>query len=90
MQFWTLDEFNESIEVVSDKSISKMIFNLLFWSVIGSGELLALTGQDFDKENLTVKKNKSCTHLNKKILFQNQKHQNPKELFLCLNLLLII
>ncbi len=48
MQFWTVDEFNKFIAIVEDKPMSKAIFNILFWTGIRSGELLALTINDFD------------------------------------------
>ena len=48
MKFWTVDEFRQFIQKVSDKPASKMIFNLLFWSGMRSGEMLALTLENFD------------------------------------------
>lgn len=54
MDFWTKDEFLKFMEIVSDKPMSKSIFNILFWTGIRSGELLALTLNDFNFENKTV------------------------------------
>jgi integrase len=59
MLFWTMDEFEKFIPVVSDKPVSKAVFNLLFWTGIRSGEMLALTLNDFDFTNKTVSINKS-------------------------------
>ncbi len=54
MLFWTTEEFKKFIPFVSDKPISKVIFELLFWTGMRSGEMLALTMNDFDFENKTV------------------------------------
>ncbi|MBA9087511.1 integrase [Fontibacillus solani] len=59
MSFWTTDEFKKFIPAVSDKPISKAIFELLFWTGMRSGEMLALTLNDFDFENKTVSINKN-------------------------------
>ncbi|MDU5080289.1 site-specific integrase [uncultured Tissierella sp.] len=42
MKIWTLDEFNKFIEF-EDKPAAKLAFEILFWTGIRSGELLALT-----------------------------------------------
>lgn len=42
MKIWTLDEFNQFIEC-EDKPAAKLAFEILFWTGIRSGELLALT-----------------------------------------------
>ncbi|MGB6178867.1 tyrosine-type recombinase/integrase [Carnobacterium sp.] len=78
MQFWTLDEFNQFIEAVSDKPTSKIIFNLLFWTGIRSGELLALNGKDFDKVNLTLNVNKSYARLNRRDIISEPKTPKSK------------
>ena len=54
MQFWTLDQFKKFLAVVSDKPAFKAIFNLLFWTGIRVGELLALTLDDFDFESMEL------------------------------------
>lgn len=59
MQFWTIDEFNKFILFVSDKPISKIVFHILFWTGIRSGELLALTLNDIDLESQTLCINKN-------------------------------
>lgn len=48
MQFWTVDEFNRFLGAVSDKPVSVVMFSLLFWTGMRSGEMLALTPADFD------------------------------------------
>ncbi|MDD2979587.1 MAG: tyrosine-type recombinase/integrase [Hespellia sp.] len=46
MQIWTLDQFEQFIGYV-DKSAAKIAFDILFWTGIREGELLALTLNDF-------------------------------------------
>jgi integrase len=59
MLFWTIEEFKRFIPFVSNKPISKAAFELLFWTGIRSGELLALTLNDFDFNVQTVSINKN-------------------------------
>ncbi len=54
MLFWTTDEFNKFMPIVSSKPLSKAAFEVLFWTGIRSGELLALTLNDFDFSAQTV------------------------------------
>ena len=58
MDFWTLEEYKQFIACV-DEPIYKMIFELLFFTGLRCGELLALTYNDIDikKGILTVNKN---------------------------------
>ncbi len=63
MMFWTTDEFNTFIEVMDDKLITKVMYNILFYTGMRVGELLALTLNDFDFDNQTININKSFTHL---------------------------
>lgn len=59
MQFWTMDEFNQFIKAIEDKPAAKVIFELLFWTGMRSGEMLALTLNDFDFSANTVSINKN-------------------------------
>lgn len=59
MNFWTLEEFNRFLSSMQGNSSARVIFLLLFWTGIRSGELLALTAEDFDfsKRLLTINRN---------------------------------
>ena len=59
MLFWTLDEYLQFREALKKKPISYYAFEVLYWTGIRCGELLALTRKDFDLENKTLKINKS-------------------------------
>lgn len=73
MKFWTLDEFKLFQEAINDKIISKTIFNLLYWSGMRSGEMMALTLEDFDFEAQAVEINKNYTRLNREDLILEPK-----------------
>lgn len=64
MLFWTKDEYLKFADVMMDKPLSYYAFEMLYWTGIREGELLALTPADFDFENQTVTINKSFQHLN--------------------------
>jgi Integrase len=48
MLFWTKDEFIKFLYAVSNKPLSYVAFQILYWCGIREGELLALTLGDFD------------------------------------------
>ena len=64
MLFWTKEEYLKFIEKVKDKPISYHCFQLLFWTGIRCGELLALTREDFDLEKKTLRINKNYQVVN--------------------------
>ena len=55
MEFWTQEEFQAFLECVADKPISYYAFEILYWTGIREGELLALTPGDFNFENASDK-----------------------------------
>lgn len=88
LNFWTKDEFKAFIPSISDKILSKTVFNVLFWTGIRSGELLALTEDDFDFTDKTVSINKNYARHNKQDLILDPKTPKSKRIitipnFLC-------
>lgn len=65
MNIWTPSEFSRFADALRDKPASWAAFHLLFWTGIRSGELLALTRDDFDFENHLL-------HITKNYARQNQ------------------
>ena len=63
MLFWTTDEYKKFSEAMMDKPMSFYAFEVLYWTGMREGELLALTPKDFDLENKTVTINKSYQRL---------------------------
>lgn len=59
MLFWTKDEYLMFSEEMKEKPVSYYIFQLLYWTGIRCGELLALTRADFDLENQILRINKT-------------------------------
>ncbi len=65
MQFWTKQEFSQFIDCLMDKRQSYMAFQVLYWTGIRIGELLALTAGDFDFEKRTMLISKSFQRINR-------------------------
>ena len=63
MLFWTKEEYLKFADVMMDKPVSYYAFEMLYWSGMRLGELLALTPSDFDFQNSTVTINKSYQRL---------------------------
>ena len=88
MEFWTQEEFQAFLEFVADKPISYFAFEMLYWTGIREGELLALTPADFNFETHTLRINKSYQRLHRedvitppKTLKSNRTIKMPQ--FLC-------
>ena len=54
MLFWTKDEYLKFADAMMDKPLSYYAFEMLYWTGIREGELLALTPSDFNFEKQTV------------------------------------
>lgn len=68
MNFWTKDEFSKFIDNVMDKHRSYVGFKVLFWTGMRIGELLALTIEDINLEEKTIRISKSYQRIKKKML----------------------
>lgn len=62
-EIWSIEEFNEFISLVEDKTLH-LGFNILYWSGCRIGELLALTWNDIDFKNNIINIDKSYQRLN--------------------------
>jgi integrase len=58
MQYWTKEEYLKFADVMMDKPVSYYAFEVLYWTGIRCGELLALTPADFnfERQELTISK----------------------------------
>ncbi len=63
MLIWTRDEYQKFSQAIMNKERSFYAFEMLYWCGIRLGELLALTMEDFDFVNNTVRINKSYQRL---------------------------
>ena len=63
MLFWTKEEYKRFSEEMMDKPLSFLIFEVLYWTGIREGEMLALTPSDFDLERRTLSVTRSYQRL---------------------------
>ena len=78
MLFWTKEEYMKFIEAVADKPISFYAFEILYWCGVRMGELLALTLEDFDEEEKTLRINKSYQRIGNRDVITDPKTQKGK------------
>ena len=65
MNFWTKEEYLKFADAMMDKPVSYYAFEMLYWTGIREGELLALTPADFDFEAGTLSITKTYHRRNK-------------------------
>ena len=63
MEIWTKDEFQQFADCLMDKRVSWLAYQILFWTGLRIGELLALTFADVDLEGKVITINKSYQRL---------------------------
>lgn len=78
MEIWTIEEFNKFIELLKDMPITYTGFQILFWTGIRIGELLALTLEDIDFNKKTLRINKSYQRLKKQDIITDPKTPKSK------------
>lgn len=88
IEFWTKEEYMKFADVIMDKPMSYYAFEILYWCGIREGELLALTPEDFDLRNCTLRINKSYQRINKQDIITDPKTKKSKRVikmpkFLC-------
>jgi len=88
MEFWTVDEFLTFLPAVSHKESTKVMYEVLFWTGIRIGEMLALTLSDFDFMSKTVSISKNFAKAQGKDLILDPKTPKSKRIitipqFLC-------
>lgn len=88
MEFWTKEEYAKFSDVMMDKPLSFYAFEVLYWCGIRVGELLALTPEDFDLKNRTLRINKSYQRINRRDIITDPKTKKSKRIikipkFLC-------
>ena len=77
MLFWTLDEYKTFIKSIN-KPTPYCIFNILFYTGIREGELLALSLSDFDFENAILHITKNFARANGQDVIQEPKTPKSK------------
>ena len=59
MDYWTYDEYIDFREGVKDKPLSYICFEILYWTGLREGELLALSPADIDLDNKLISINRT-------------------------------
>ena len=69
MDYWTYDEYIAFREGVKDKPLSYICFEVLYWTGMREGELLALSPADIDLDNKTISINRTYQRIEGKDVF---------------------
>lgn len=83
MDFWTLDEFEQFIAGMDGDPTACMAFNLLFWTGMREGELLALTLNDVDFDRSGISIRHGYTRLHQEDLIQEPKTEKGRRFIPC-------
>ena len=83
MNFWTLDEFEQFIAGMDGDPTARVAFNLLFWTGMREGELLALTLNDVDFDRSGIHIRKGYTRLHQEDLIQEPKTEKGRRFIPC-------
>lgn len=78
MDYWTYDEYIAFREGVKDKSLSYICFEVLYWTGMREGELLALSPADIDLDNKTICINRTYQRIEGKDVFTSPKTRKSK------------
>lgn len=78
MEFWTQEEYLKFSEPMMDKPMSFYAFEMLYWTGMREGELLALTPADLDFEEGTVRINKSYQRIDGEDIITDPKTPKSK------------
>ena len=76
LEFWTKDEYDRFITVIDPESEDYLIFEILFWTGIREGELLALSLSDFDLSGNRLHINKTYNRIQKRDVIDTPKTEN--------------
>ncbi|MBO4982229.1 MAG: site-specific integrase [Lachnospiraceae bacterium] len=78
MDYWTYDEYIAFREGVKDKPLSYICFEVLYWTGMREGELLALSPADIDLDNKLISINRTYQRIGGKNVFTSPKTRKSK------------
>ena len=81
MDYWTYDEYIAFREGVKDKPLSYICFEVLYWTGMREGELLALSPADIDLDNKLIFINRTYQRIGGKDVFTSPKARKSKRKF---------
>ena len=76
LTFWTLEEYQSFINTFDKESMHYVMFEILFWTGMREGELLALTKNDIDLGQSVIKISKTYFRMNKEDVITDPKTEN--------------
>ena len=76
LEFWTKVEYDRFIAWIEPESEDYLIFEILFWTGIREGELLALSLSDFDMSGNLLHINKTYNRIRKRDVIDTPKTEN--------------
>lgn len=82
MLFWTRQEYTRFIAEIESGSTAHLGFQLLYWTGMRIGEMLALTLSDIDLENKTLSVTKSYQRIKKQDIITEPKTQKSNRVIL--------
>lgn len=91
MLFWTRQEYAQFIKQIEEYTMQHLGFQLLYWTGMRIGEMMALTVGDIDLRNKTLSITKSYQRIQKQDVITEPKTQKSKRViflpdFLCVEL----
>lgn len=78
MDYWTYDEYIAFREGVKDKPLSYICFEVLYWTGMREGELLALSPTDIALDNKLISINRTYQRIGGKNVFTSPKTRKSK------------
>ena len=78
MDYWTYDEYIAFREGIKDKPLSYICFQVLYWTGMREGELLALTAADIDLDTKQIDINKTYQRLHGEDIITTPKTRKSK------------
>ena len=76
LEFWTKAEYDRFIAGIEPGSEDYLIFEILFWTGVREGELLALRLSDFDMSGNLLHINKTYNRIRKRDVIDTPKTEN--------------
>ena len=83
MNIWTLEEFKQFIEAINHKKEAVVGFNILFYTGMRVGEMLALTISDIDFEKHKIRINKTFQRIKRTDVISTPKTPKSKRIIDC-------
>lgn len=80
MQIWTLDEYKRVRDAAMESPFYYYAFEVLYWTGMREGEMLALTGNDVDFENNTIRISKTYHRAKKEDIVTSPKTANSNRI----------